>query len=618
MTTPAATEGGTVTTTNGTQAPPVADLRFHVLGHMRVQVDDEAQSFGSPQAQAFLAVLLFQPGRAGTLAELVDGIWGDEPPDTAVATVRTHAWKWRRFFESCGADRDVLQSHGDGYRLALPKPVTDVDVIEELAARAAGAKNEGRYAEADVLFQEALERWCGDPLAHVPGDFAERQRARLTEMYNALVEERCEVRLALGKASFVVPDLTLLTTANPLRQRAHRLLMEALQATGRQAEALAVFDRLRRALAQGHGLDPEPALTRLHQSILSGETSEQPASEAAWPVPHQLPYAPADFVGNKRELASITAALLRCAPAAPMVVAVDGFPGSGKSTLAVHAAHQVRHVFPAGVLYADLHPNGNAADPAVVLTGFLLSLGIPRSSLPERTSDLSALFRSMIDDRQMLIVLDQAHDAAQVQPLLPGSPQCAALVTSTVRLQGLPVSQRITLRPLSPQEALDFLTSVLGHDRVHAELSAAEALAQACGRLPLILRTVGEWLAGRPHWSLETLLTQVQGSSIFRCGQWEPVTASFEHSVRLLGPSKAVVWRRLALMAAEITPTSTATLLSLPRERAKMLLEGLVDASLLEPAGTSSYTVPDLLRQFARHTSIAGERLDPSWPGAAA
>ncbi|MEU2226747.1 BTAD domain-containing putative transcriptional regulator [Streptomyces sp. NPDC018347] len=618
MTTRAVTEGGTVTTTNTTQVPPVASLRFHVLGHMRVQVDDETQSFGSPQAQAFLAVLLFRPGRAGTLAELVDGIWGDEPPDTAVATVRTHAWKWRRFFASRGATRDVLRSHGDGYRLALSKPLTDVDIIEALAVRAAEAKKEGRYAEADALFQEALERWSGDPLAQIPGDFAKRERTRLTEMYNALVEERCEVRLALGKASFVVPELTLLTAANPLRQRGHRLLMEALQATGRQAEALAVFDRLRRALAQGHGLDPEPALTRLHQSILTGEASEQPAPEAAWPVPRQLPCSVADFVGKKRELALVSGALLRRQSAAPTVVVVDGPPGSGKSTLAVHAAHQVRHAFPAGVLYADLSPGGTAADPAVVLTGFLLSLGIPRSHLPDRTSDLSALFRSMTDDRQLLIVLDQAHGAAQVQPLLPGSSRCAALVTSTARLQGLPVTRRTTLRPGSSKEALDLLTSVLGPDRVRAELSAAEALAQACGRLPLILRTVGDWLAGRPHWSLETLLPQVCGSAGFRFGQWEAVTASFERSVRLLGPERSDIWRRLALMAAEITPASVATSLSLPRERAKMLLEGLVDASLLEPAGAGSYTIPDLLRQFARHTSVPRGHADTSWPGAAA
>jgi hypothetical protein len=308
---------------------------------------------------------------------------------------------------------------------------------------------------------------------------------------------------------------------------------------------------------------------------------------------------------------------MRPAPAAPTVVAVDGVPGSGKSTLAIRAAHQVQHAFGAGVLYADLSGDGGPADPAVVLTGFLLSLGISRSDLPDRLEDLSALFRSMIDGHQLLIVLDQAQDVSQVKPLLPGSPQCVALVTSTVRLQGLPVTRRISLGPVSDQEALDLLASVLGKDRLLAELPAAEALAQACGRLPLVLRAVGDWLAGRPHWSLRNLLDQVPDPSGFRFGHWQAVVSSFEQSVGLLEPEQADAWTRLAWTAGEITPATAATLLSLPRERAEMLLEGLVDASLLEPAGGNSYTIPDLLRRFARHRCVRRQERDSSVHAAA-
>ncbi|WP_051707081.1 MULTISPECIES: AfsR/SARP family transcriptional regulator [unclassified Streptomyces] len=596
-------------------ARPAKELRFDLLGPVHVRVDGAVRDVGSPQAQAFLAVLLLQPGRTATLAELVHGIWGDEPPDTAVAAVRTHAWKWRRFLETSGVGRDALVSRGDGYRLTLTGPLTDVEEVEGLSTSAAEARTRGCLEEADTLLKVALGRWYGEPLNRVPGDFAARQRARLTELSTALSEERCDIRLALGRASFAVPDLMVLTAAHPLRQRAHRLLMQALRDTGRQHEALAVFDRIRRALAEEHGIDPEPELVRMHQRILAGEglaeapsrgTTTKPApwppqALPSWPVPHQLPHAVEDFVGNEQAFSWVTETLLQLRRTGPAIVTVTGVPGSGKSSLAVRAAHQVQRAFPDGVLHADLMDEGKRVAPSSVLHGFLVSLGLPRAALPDGLSDLSALFRSMTDGRRLLIVLDDAHDAAQVRPLLPGSPQCAVLVAGTRLFPGLPVTRRVRLRPVSVEESLDILASVMGHERLREERAAASELVEVCERLPLVVHAVGDWLAIHPDLSLETLVRQIHDDPGYLLSHCETVRACFEKNFRQLDPGLAWAWTRLSWSTGCLTAASAARTLGVPHAGAEMLLERLADASMLERQAHRGYVFSALLRQFAHH-----------------
>ncbi|MGW5694451.1 BTAD domain-containing putative transcriptional regulator [Streptomyces asiaticus] len=610
--------------------PPVDHLRFDILGSMQARKGSVIKDCGSPQAQAFLTVLLLQPGRTATLSELINGIWGNEPPDTAVATVRTHAWKWRRFLTACDAGRDTLLSKGDGYRLVLPAPMTDVDEVETIASQAAAARSQGRLAEADALLQQALNHWYGDPLSAIPGEFAERQRIRLTEMYTTLKEERCDLQLALGRAALVVPDLLLLTAAHPLRQRAHSLLMQALHATGRQPEALAVFDKVRRALAEGHGVDPDPELVRLHQQILSGEAPadgsaesvtaerppEPPVQSRTWPIPRQLPCDVAEYVGNEQRLSSVVAALDPSRRHGPAIVTVDGPPGAGKSSLAIHAAHQVQHWFKAGVLYADLWADDTLADPSKVLTSFLLSLGLSPDIIPTRLSDLSALFRSMTEGRELLIVLDHAHDVAHVRQLLPGSSRCAVLLTSTARLSNLSVTHRVSLGPAPTADSLGILATALGRDRVLADASAALELVRSCGRLPLVLHAIGNWLAARPQWPLEAAVQQINGSSGFLFSCCDSVVVCFEKGFRLLSPEQARAWTRLAWSSGDITPTSASRLLSVALCYAEALLEGLADTLLLEPVAHGGYRFSSLLRQFARQKYVRDQML--SWPHPAA
>ncbi|WP_405466926.1 NB-ARC domain-containing protein [Streptomyces jietaisiensis] len=592
---------------------PGKELRFHLLGPVHVRVDGAVRDIGSPQAQAFLAVLLLQPGRTATLAELVHGIWGDEPPDTAVAAVRTHAWKWRRFLETSGVGRDALLSRGDGYRLTLTGPLTDVEEVEGLSASAAEARTRGHLEEADTLLKVALGRWYGEPLNRVPGDFAARQRARLTELSTVLSEERCDIRLALGRASFAVPDLMVLAAAHPLRQRAHRLLMQALHDTGRQHEALAVFDRIRRGLAEEHGIDPEPELVRMHQRILAGEglaeapsrgtTAEAapwpPRAQPGWPVPHQLPHPVENFVGNEQAFSSVVEALLPPRRTGPAIVAVTGVPGSGKSSLAVRAAHQVQPAFPGGVLHADLTDEGERTAPSAVLRGFLVSLGLPRAALPEGLSDLSALFRSMTDGCRLLIVLDDAHDAAQVRPLLPGSPRCAVLVTGTRLFPGLPATRRVRLGPVSVEESLEILASVMGRERVCEERAAASELARMCEGLPLAVHAVGDWLAIRPELSLETLVRRIHDDPGHLLSHCETVRTCFEKNVRQLDPELARAWTRLSWSPGCLTAASASRALGVPHAHAEVLLERLADASMLERRAHRGYVFSAMLRQFA-------------------
>ncbi|MFD3587666.1 BTAD domain-containing putative transcriptional regulator [Streptomyces sp. NPDC058683] len=632
-------------------------IRFVVLGAVQVLRNGVALPTRSPQQQALLTALLLRSGRAASAHELISAVWGEEPPDSALSTLRTYAWRLRQIMEEDRAAPKLLVSLRDGYQLTVPPASVDAVRAEVLAAEALRARDAGRETECGSLLNEALALWQGEPLAGVPGPFAEQQRSRLSALRLTLREQRFEHRLREGQHGLVIPDLIAFTHEHPMQERPYGFLMRALYATGRQAEALAVFGRARQVLADELGIDPGPELTGLHAQVLAGDpqlmgsaagrgtdparpsaTATQAAAEAderaepaeapvpALPLrPAQLPADAADFTGRTSEVEALCGALTDPARVALPVVSISGMGGIGKSTLALRAAHRAKPDFPGGQLYADLHGNGlEPADPAAVLGSFLTALGTPGHSLPAATEDRARLFRTTLDGRRILLMLDNARDPAQVRPLLPGSADCGVIITSRGRLSGLLTILQTDLDVFDTAEALSLLRSIAGAGRVAEEPGAAAELVALCGHLPLAVRIVASRLAARPRWRIETMTARLADERL-RIGELRAgdlgVAAAFELGYRQLTDDQARAFRLLAPLARPgIGLEAAAVVLELDEYEAEDLLESVVDAAMLEAPLPGRYRYHDLLRSFALQLTApaAAHRTgEPSGPAGA-
>jgi DNA-binding SARP family transcriptional activator/tetratricopeptide (TPR) repeat protein len=596
----------------GTEQPEHT-LCFTVLGPVRAHRGDQELSMGSPQQRALLAALLLRGGHTATAEELIDALWGEEPPDQAKATLRTYAFRIRK---ALGDDAELLVSESGGYAIRTGRAVSDVsldlDVATALVAEAEKSAASGDRSRARDSYAAALAQFSGEPLASVPGPFAERQRSSLAEWQLTLQEHRIDLDLQLAGHTEAVSELTALTAAHPLRERLRELLMLALYRSGRQAEALAVFADTRRLLADELGVDPCAELTGLHQRILeaddglalapdepSGPATPKPAQ------PAQLPAAVADFTGRKAFVAELKDQLAQAEGTVMALSAVAGIGGVGKTTLAVHVAHAAAEHFPDGQLYVDLQGAGpSAAEPEAVLGAFLRSLGVEDTGIPDGVAERSALFRSLLSGRRILTLLDNARDAAQVRPLLAGAAGCAALVTSRTRMTDLAGAHLIDLDVMSPDEAMTLFTRIVGEERVTAERQAAMAVVGACGFLPLAIRIAAARLASRRTWTVavlaEKLADERRRLDELQVGD-QAVKATFELGYGQLDAEQARGFRLLGLAdGPDISLHAAAALLDRPAGSTESLLESLVDASLLESAAPGRYRFHDLVRLFAR------------------
>ncbi|GAA0640139.1 transcriptional regulator AfsR [Streptomyces thermocarboxydovorans] len=578
-----------------------------MLGPVRAWRDGEPLATGSPQQRALLAALLLREGRTATAAELIDALWGEEPPSQALAAVRTYASRLRKVL-----DPGVLVSESGGYAVrGLGEGALDLAVAQELAAQAEKARNTGDLCRAREVLRQALALWDGETLAGVPGPYAQAQRVRLEEWRLQLLETRLDMDLEQGCHAEAVSELTALTAAHPLRERLRELLMLALYRSGRQAEALAVYADTRRLLAEELGVDPRPELRELQQRVLRADPAlAEPSAPEAEPStarvrPAQLPASVPDFTGRAsfvRELGD----LLSSAEGRVMAVsALAGIGGVGKTTLAVHVAHQARPAFPDGQLYVDLQGAGpRAAEPETVLGSFLRALGTPDSAIPDTLEERAALYRSVLDGRRVLVLLDNARDAAQVRPLLPGTEGCAALVTSRMRMVDLAGAHLVDLDVMSPDEALALFTKIVGEERVASERKAALDVVAACGFLPLAIRIAASRLAARRTWTVSVLAAKLADErrrlDELQAGDLA-VKATFELGYGQLEPAQARAFRLLGLAdGPDISLAAAAAVLDLPPEETEDLLESLVDTSLLESAAPGRYRFHDLVRLYAR------------------
>ncbi|CAL9656236.1 hypothetical protein SUDANB95_06771 [Actinosynnema sp. ALI-1.44] len=582
-------------------------VEFRVLGPLQVLVDGEHVVVRAGRQRALLVSLLMRAGAGVSVDELAEHVWGAEPPARARGTLQTYVMRLRQVLGPAVPIRTVP----DGYLIDVDERTIDVVRFEQLVEEGEQERLAGRLEPASAIFTAALGLWRGPAMVDVPSEVLHRDEVpRLGERRLHVEERRVEVELELGRHAELIPELSRLTSEHPLRERLWSQLMTALYRSGRQADALHAYKRVSDLLADQLGIDPGDELRRVHQQVLGGSLE---ASGSAAParrdrvVPSQLPADIGDFVGREQAVHLIEA-LLRTAQGVP-VVTLAGPPGVGKTALAVHAAHKMRKYFPDGQLYVNLR--GYAPGPPLsavdVLPRFLRAQGVPPESVPLDQDEQEAMFRSRLTDQQVLLVLDNAANAEQIRPLLPGSPGCAVLVTSRDTLRGLAVSHaasNVRLDVLDRQEARALLAGMLGDDVVAEQSEAAEQLAELCAHLPLALRIAAANLLSRPETTIASYVEELRAGNRLAALAVEgderaAVHAAFDLSYTALKPELASLFRLLSLAPGDITPDIAAALGGLTTQDARRRLDRLATANLVDNHAPGRYQFHDLLRDYA-------------------
>ncbi|GAA1665385.1 BTAD domain-containing putative transcriptional regulator [Fodinicola feengrottensis] len=576
-----------------------------MLGELSAETDSGAVALGAVKQRVTLAVLVEKRGTVVPVAQLIDAVWGRRPPKTAAKNLQIYVYHLRQLLD----DPARISRQATGYQLDIEPGELDADRFQRLTGAALA---EADPTAAGALWRRALGQWRGpayDGLHHVP--LLAEAAERLAERRLTALEGRIEAELGSDQSlpDRLVAELTDLVGRWPWRERFVGQLMRALHRTGRPAQALDAYERGRRALADELGLDPGPELREVEREIRA-------TSAPGGPAPAQLPADIADFAGREKEVDAAVDVLGKTADALS-VVAISGPAGVGKTTLAVRIGHRIRGACPDGQLYVDLAgANGRPADPAAVLAAFLRALRLPAAAIPDRLAERIACYRSMLADRRILIVLDNAADHAHIEPLLPGTPSCPVVVTSRVRLTGLPGGHLIDLRPLELSDSLTLIGRMVGPDRIGVEVAAARELARLCGGLPLALRVAGAKLAARTHWTVRDLVDRLADEH-HRLDELRhrelQVRASFGLSFQGLSEPAGRLFGRLGqLDAPDLAGWVAAAVLDCPIADAEALLVELVDTRLLEVAGRDAlgqhrYRFHDLLRVYARERGRAAE-----------
>ena len=708
-------------------------MRFRVLGPLEVRSPDGWKPINAAKWRSLLASLLVRPGQLVPTESLIFELWGDIPPSTANNLVSIYVHQLKKLIGD--TERRILVYRAPGYMIRIAPGDLDSQVFELLVEDGRGALEASDADRAAALLSEALGLWRGPLFADVPPtSLLATQADRVEELRLAATELRIEADLACGRAAHVIPELRALVGEHPLREGFWALLIRALEAAGRRAEALDTYGQAQQVISDVLGVDPGAELQRLFRELLAadsttatrpagapssgtgapprksgnrraasgpqpapntpappgaprpdsktataparasgaergaanlpgGSDSEGPAAPGqsaqpddapgsiaigtfdglappaavtplaeapgkgrgtaggSAPVPAQLPADIGDFTGRETQVAHLSALLLGTTkginPGAVRIAVVNGAAGLGKTTLAVHAAHQVSTHFPDGQLYLDLlGASAQPAAPGEVLARFLRDLGVKGDEVPTGDDERAALYRTTLAGQRMLIVLDNAKDAAQVRLLLPGTASCAVLVTTRNRTPDLASIRYVDLNVLEDPEALELFSRIVGEERAVAEPDATAEILVACAGLPLAIRICAARLGARRNWQIATLAARLRNEQRrldeLKIGDLE-VRSSFQVSYdslpkprRGLDPARA--FRLLALwQGTSIALSAAAALLGASEDDTADALESLVDANLLESPAPDWYRFHDLLRVYATERAEAEE-----------
>jgi DNA-binding SARP family transcriptional activator len=559
-------------------------LRFRLLGPLLVErADGTLVAIGAAKLRVLLATLLVAANRVVSVDELCARIWENRTPgvapSTARSTLQSYVMRLRRLL---GAD-ELIETHPGGYLIR----VTDDDV--DLVAF-------GRLVERGRL-REALALWRAEPLADVPSEVLRQSVVPALTEQLLTATEQC-IERELDRPETVLPELAELTTRYPLRERFWAQRMRALHAAGLRDEAIACYRELTGILAGELATTPAESLRRLRDDIATGSVREHRNA------PNSLPADKADFTGRARERTLLIDA------DAPPVRVIDGMVGVGKTTLAVRVAHELRANYPDAALFIDLHGHSDRRPPlaaADALDSLLRMLGVPGEQIPEAQDDRAARWRAELAGRRALLVLDNAADAAQIRPLLPGSPECLVLITGRRSLAALDGAQPLALDVLPVPDGRALLTAMIGEQRATADPAATDELLRRCGHLPLAIRIVGGRLRARPSWSVVDMLDQQRRLGELSTGD-ATMSAAFGLSYRDLPEPQQRLFRLLGLHPGpDLDSGLAAALTGLGVAEAEAALEGLVDVHLLESTGPDRYRLHELLRDHARHLVLATE-----------
>ncbi|GAA1021656.1 SARP family transcriptional regulator [Acrocarpospora pleiomorpha] len=587
-------------------------VQLRLLGPIELSTATHVVDLGPRKQQAVLAALLVDAGSPVPIEKIIDRVWGDAPPMTARGAVHSYITRLRRALSEANAvDRDTLavEYRPAGYVLQAHRDQVDLHRFRRLLDHARATRGDDlRRAE---LLREALGLWRGQPLTGLTGAWAESVRREATQLRLGGVLDLAPIELAAGGGNAMIEQLRVLLDEHPLVEPLIATLIHALVAAGRNAEALELYAETRRRLADELGADPSPELRQAYHAALNGDRPPSPVERSPKPRhgPALLPADVPGFTGRAAALARLDD--MAAAPDWEHTAVVSGVPGVGKSALAVHWAHRVRDRFPDGQLFADLRgfdATRSAVTSAQVVRGFLAALKVSAQQTPASLDAQIDLYRTLMADKRMLVVLDNARSAEQVRPLLPGSPGCFVLVTSRNQLSGLIAgygAQPLALDVFTDAESTDLLARRIGHRRVTEDTQAAERIIASCARLPLALVITAARAVTRPTFPLRVLADELQqaGTSLDAFHSDDPATdvrSIFDCSYQALGADAADLFRWLgAHPRPDVGLPAAASVAAVPPGRARHLLTELTSVHLLTEHSPDRYAFHDLLNAYA-------------------